>query len=37
MGAAEEAVQALVHGDLKAVATGMDFGRIDSLLERSSR
>jgi 2-methylisocitrate lyase-like PEP mutase family enzyme len=37
MGAAEEAVQALVHGDLKAATTGMDFGRIDSLLKRNSR
>jgi 2-methylisocitrate lyase-like PEP mutase family enzyme len=37
MGAAEEAVEALVHGDLKAATTGMDFGRIDSLLKRSSR
>lgn len=37
MGAAEEAVEALVHGDLKAATTGMDFGRIDSLLKRNSR
>src|SRR4051812_3196332 len=31
MGAAEQAVQALVRGDIKSATTGMDFGRIDEL------
>ncbi|WP_434316011.1 isocitrate lyase/PEP mutase family protein [Leifsonia sp. P73] len=34
MGAAEEAVAALVRGDLQSATTGMDFGRIDTLLHR---
>lgn len=37
MGALEEAVGALVRGDLATATTGMDFGRMDALLDRSAR
>jgi 2-methylisocitrate lyase-like PEP mutase family enzyme len=37
MGAAEQAVAALVRGDLATATTGMDFGRIDTLLHRGTR
>ncbi|WP_431220114.1 isocitrate lyase/PEP mutase family protein [Leifsonia xyli] len=37
MGAAEEAVAALVRGDLQSATTGMDFDRIDTLLYRDAR
>jgi len=37
MGAVEEAVGALVRGDLATATTGMDFGRIEALLGRSAR
>jgi 2-methylisocitrate lyase-like PEP mutase family enzyme len=36
MGALEEAVGALVRGDLASATTGMDFGRIDALLGRGT-
>lgn len=37
MGALEQAVGALVRGDLATATTGMDFGRIDALLGRGAR
>jgi 2-methylisocitrate lyase-like PEP mutase family enzyme len=37
MGALEEAVGALVRGDLATATTGMDFGRMDALLRRGAR
>ena len=37
MGALEEAVGALVRGDLATATTGMDFGRMGTLLSRSAR
>lgn len=37
MGALDEAVGALVRGDLATATTGMDFGRIDALLGRGAR
>jgi 2-methylisocitrate lyase-like PEP mutase family enzyme len=36
MGAVEEAVGALLRGDLATATNGMDFGRIDALLARRS-
>lgn len=36
MGALEEAVGALVRGDLATATTGMDFGRMDALLGRGA-
>ena len=37
MGALDQAVGALVRGDLATATTGMDFGRIDALLGRGAR
>jgi 2-methylisocitrate lyase-like PEP mutase family enzyme len=37
MGALDEAVGALMRGDLATATTGMDFGRIDALLGRGTR
>jgi 2-methylisocitrate lyase-like PEP mutase family enzyme len=37
MGALEEAVGALLRGDLATATTGMDFGRMDALLGRGAR
>jgi 2-methylisocitrate lyase-like PEP mutase family enzyme len=37
MGALEEAVGAVVRGDLATATTGMDFGRMDALLSRGAR
>ena len=36
MGALEEAIGALVRGDLATATTGMDFGRMDALLGRGA-
>lgn len=37
MGAVEDAVGALVRGDLATATTGMDFGRMGTLLDRGAR